>query len=255
MHLYFNFFNKSIPGYGLMIVLGLIISNLIALKIIKDTKLNFNYLLILEGYGLLGGGIGAKLLYLITIFNKINWYELTNIHYLNSLLRGGFVFLGGLIGALIFLFLATYLHHINIQPYLQNLIFLLPFAHAFGRLGCFMAGCCYGIPYSGFGHVIFPTDSLAPANIPLFPIQLLEAFCLFILSFIIYYFSKHFNYSALLTYLLTYSILRFFIEFLRYDQERGHISIFSTSQWISIFLIIITTSYIIYKKIFTPNTQ
>lgn len=248
MHLYFNFFNKLIPGYGLMIVLGLVISNLIALKMIQHTTLDFNHFLILESYSLLGGGIGAKILYIITIHNKIDWYKLANIHYLNLLLRSGFVFLGGLIGALIFLFIATRLHHINFHPYLQKFIFLLPFAHAFWRIGCFMAGCCYGIPYNGFGHIIFPTNSLAPANIPLFPVQLLEALCLFILSFIIYYLSKHFNYSALLTYLLTYSILRFLIEFLRYDSERGHLFIFSTSQWISLCIIIITILYILCKK-------
>lgn len=255
MHLYFNFFNKLIPGYGLMIILGMIISNLIALKIVKQNKLNVNHLILLEAYGLLGAGIGAKILYLITAYHKINWHKLSNLQYLNSLLQGGFVFFGGLIGALIFLILAEHLHHLNTKIYLQKLIFLLPFAHAFGRLGCYMAGCCYGIPYNGFCHVIFPNTSLAPANVPLFPIQLLEALCLLILSFAIWYLSTHFNYSSILIYLLAYPTLRFFLEFLRYDSERGYIYIFSTSQWISLFFILGTTSYILYKKILSSKTS
>lgn len=254
MHLYFNFFNRLIPGYGLMIILGIIIANLIALKIVKQNNLSINHLILLEAYGFLGAGIGAKILYLITAYHEIDWHKLNTPQYLNALLQGGFVFFGGLIGALIFLILANHLHHLNAKTYLQKLIFLLPFAHAFGRLGCYMAGCCYGIPYNGPGHVVFPNNSLAPANIPLFPVQLLEALCLLILSFAIWYLSKHFNYSSLLMYLLAYPTLRFFLEFLRYDTQRGYIHIFSVSQWISLFFIVSTISYILYKKILLSNS-
>lgn len=253
MHLYFNFGGRLIPGYGLMIISGIILANLIAFIILRKTSLNLNHLIILEAYSLLGGGLGAKILYFITSYRQIDWSKLKDIHYLNRLLQGGFVFFGGLIGALIFLALAGHLHDIDYKTYLQKLVFLIPFAHAFGRIGCFMAGCCYGIPYNGFGHVIFPSNSFAPPGIPLFPVQLLEALCLFILSLVIWYLGTYFHYSAIIIYLLVYSTLRFFIEFLRYDAKRGHIGIFSTSQWISLLIILCTTFYILYKKFFASN--
>lgn len=250
MHLYFNFGVKLIPGYGLMIILGLVFSNLIALKVLKKASLNINSFIILEAYSLLGGGIGAKMLYLIISYRQIDWSKLGDLYYFNNLLRGGFVFFGGLIGALVFLVLAGHLHNINYKAYLQKITFLIPFAHAFGRIGCFMAGCCYGIPYNGVGHVVFPSNSLAPSGIPLFPVQLLEASCLFIVSFIIWYLSTHFKFNSIIIYLLGYSILRFFIEFLRYDEKRGSLGIFSTSQWISLLLLLSTLIYILYKRFF-----
>ncbi len=184
MHLYFDLGGRFIPGYGLMIISGIILANLIAFKILKKASLNINHFIILEAYSLLGDGLGAKALYLVTSFHQINWSKLRDIHYLNTLLQGGFVFFGGLIGALIFLIVAGHLHNIDYKKYLQKIVFLIPFAHAFGRIGCFMAGCYYGIPYNGFGHVVFPSNSFAPSGIPLFPVQLLEALCLFILTII-----------------------------------------------------------------------
>lgn len=253
MHLYFNFGGKLISGYGLMIISGIILANLIALKIIKKASLNINHLIILEAYSFLGGGLGAKILYLIISYHQIDWSQLKDIHYLNQLLQGGFVFFGGLIVALIFLVLAGHLHDIDYKTYLKKVVFLVPLAHAFGRIGCFMAGCCYGIPYNGFGHVIFPSNSFAPPGIPLFPVQLLEAFCLLILSFIIWYLSTYFNFNSVIIYLLGYSTLRFFIEFLRYDTKRGYLGIFSTSQWISLLIIICTLVYMLYKKFSSPH--
>lgn len=252
MHIYFNILGNLIPGYGLMIVLGLCLSNLIAIYVAYKYKLNIYHLILLEAYSLLGGGVGAKLLYLLVARNEINWHNLHNIYYLNMLIKGGFVFFGGLISALLCFILAGHIHHINYKTYLQKFTFLIPFAHAFGRLGCFMAGCCYGIPYNGFGHVIFPNNSLAPSGIPLFPIQLLEALCLFILSFIIWYLSTHFNYNAIIIYLFGYSMIRFCLEFLRSDIQRGFIGIFSTSQWISLLLIVSIAIYTLYLQILYP---
>lgn len=255
MHFYFNLFNKFIPGYGLMITVGMIISNLIAIKIIKSNNLNFKYFILLEAYGLLGAGIGAKILYLIISYHQIDWHRLNELPYINSLLQSGFVFFGGLLGALLSVIFFSYLHHIDYKSYLQKTTFLIPLTHAFGRIGCFMAGCCYGIPYNGFGHVVFPSNSLAPSNVPLFPIQLLESFCLFLLALLLYYLSKHSNCNSVITYLLLYSIIRFFLEFLRYDSQRGHVLIFSISQWISIFLIISTLLYTLIKHLLSRKNK
>ena len=152
----------------------------------------------------------------------------------------GFVFYGGLIGGLIFIFLPEKIHKIEAEKYIEHYIFLIPFIHAFGRIGCFEAGCCYGIPYTGYGAVYFPEGSMAPPDIALFPVQIIEAFFEFIIAAYIYRCSdKLGSKKGLYEYLWLYSLLRFVLEFFRYDVNRGKIGFLSTSQIISLVIAII----------------
>jgi phosphatidylglycerol:prolipoprotein diacylglycerol transferase len=115
----------------------------------------------------------------------------------------------------------------------------VPLIHAFGRIGCFCAGCCYGIPYEGTCHVVFEKSQVAPLGISLFPVQLVESginILLFILLEIIVRKTKDIRIS-LATYMLGYGIMRFCLEFLRGDTIRGFLWNLSTSQWISLLLI------------------
>lgn len=77
--------------------------------------------------------------------------------------------------------LAGKIHKFNVKIYIRNFIFLIPFIHAFGRIGCFFAGCCFGIPYNGIGAVVFPENSYALPDVSLFPVQLVEQ-CFFTAS-------------------------------------------------------------------------
>ena len=117
---------------------------------------------------------------------------------------------------------------------------MIPFIHAFGRIGCFCAGCCYGRPYEGIGAVVFPEHSFALSGVKLFPIQLVEAVCLLIIAMVIFIFQivKALNYS-LDVYLFLYGIVRFVLEYFRYDDARGKLFFLSTSQCISIVMILI----------------
>lgn len=240
MHLYTNILGLSIPSYGLMITIGTIIGNLIAFILIKKYKFDFNDFIILEAYCLLGAFIGAKALFILVSISSIDWTQITNLQYLNSMMQGGFVFYGGLIGGLLFIFLGGFLHKIPVRDYITKFIFLIPFIHAFGRIGCFMAGCCYGVPYHGFGSVIYPDNSFALSGIELFPVQLVEASLLLVISGSILFLQlkKAFDYTIEF-YFFFYGIVRFILEFYRYDFARGHLGILSTSQWISCAVIII----------------
>ena len=121
---------------------------------------------------------------------------------------------------------------------MNTFAFVIPYVHAFGRIGCFCAGCCYGIEYTGplsvAGH---------------FPVQLLEALLLFAFAFVILGLvckrsRNEFGMTGIslfLYYILYYSILRFFLEFLRGDEARGRVSFetgisLSISQIISLIL-------------------
>ena len=107
-------------------------------------------------------------------------------------------------------------------------------AHGFGRVGCFMAGCCYGIETDSWLGVQFP--HLAHA---VYPTQLFEALFLFALSAILFYIAiKKRSAYTLPLYLLSYGIFRFCLEFLRGDNRGELLSSLSPSQWFSIIAII-----------------
>ena len=250
MHLYTNLFGIVIPSYGLMIAIGVVLSNLVGMLVLKREHLDFNDFMILEAYCILGAFIGAKVLYLIITFRYIDWNRILDYKYFNDLMIGGFVFYGGLIGGLLFIYLGGKIHKIKSEKYIKNFIFLIPFIHCFGRIGCFMAGCCYGIPYHGIGSVVFPEGSFAPAGVDLFPVQLVEAICLMIIAVVILVlmFLYRFEYTVEL-YLLMYGIVRFILENYRYDDIRGRVAKLSISQWISVIMVgIAIISYSFSKK-------
>ena len=109
-------------------------------------------------------------------------------------------------------------------------------AHAFGRVGCFFAGCCYGIETTSPLGVTFPYMSHA-----VYPTQLFEAIFLFVLSTILYVIAiKKRSIYCFSIYLFFYGIFRFCLEFLRGDNRGAHLISLSPSQWFSIVAITIS---------------
>jgi phosphatidylglycerol:prolipoprotein diacylglycerol transferase len=121
--------------------------------------------------------------------------------------------------------------------------------HMFGRLGCFMAGCCYGKPTSSFAGVVFtdPACQADPLNTPLHPTQLYEAFYIFVVMLVVLYLTerKKFYGQLFLVYLILYAVGRFVLEYLRGDLARGLLldGLISHSQLIAvaIFVVVIFT--------------
>ncbi|MCR4610941.1 MAG: prolipoprotein diacylglyceryl transferase [Lachnospiraceae bacterium] len=249
MSMYLDFGLFKIPAYGTMIATGVIVANIIVILLIllRDHKDIWDFV-ILEGFGLLGGIIGSKLLYIIVSFDDIPWDRIGEPEVLATLIGGGFVFYGGLILAVIMVFIGAHFNKIDAWDYLSNYAFAIPLAHGFGRIGCFLAGCCYGVPYHGPLAVVFPESSIiAPPGIELFPVQIVEACCLFVISiilFLFYWFRKT-NY-LLPMYFILYGIVRFVLEYYRFDEYRGKFLSLYTSQWISIGMIAFGIGWIIY---------
>ena len=240
MHVYLELFGHKVASYGFFIALGGIIVNLIAVYILSKRKMDINDFTIIESIGLLGAFIGAKLLYLVVSFKDIDWSRITNLSYLTLLMQGGFVFYGGFIGGIIAALIASKANKIDFRSYADEVIFLIPLAHAFGRVGCFMAGCCFGKPYDGPFSVIFPDNSFAIHGVKLFPVQLFEACGLVIVSFALLFLKKLLSRQFQIElYFILYGILRMITETFRYDAARGIFFGLSTSQWISILMITI----------------
>ena len=238
MHVHFNIFGLNIPAYGLMITLGVVVANLVALYFIRKEGRKFDDIILIEAYCLLGAFVGAKLLYIIVSFNDIDWESAKTLEGVSNLMSSGFVFYGGLIGGIGMILLAGKIHGVESKYYLKNYIFAAPLGHAFGRIGCFCAGCCYGMEYHGPGAVVFPHGSFAPAGVELFPVQLVESACLFIIAGVMIFLKKRGKSAHLIEiYMIGYGIVRFVLEFFRDDAYRGVYFGISTSQWISMLAV------------------
>jgi len=254
MFLDFVFLGKNIHPYGIMCSLGIAISLIFAYWLAKRKKFEFFDFSLVVIITLLSALVGSKLLFIIVSIETIS-FLFSNYSFwqaLLSIVQGGFVFYGGLIGAVIGLFLTTKIKKVNFSDYANIFALVLPLGHAFGRIGCFFAGCCYGCEYNGFLSYTYTSalDASTPLGIPLLPIQLIESASLFILfaSMFVCYIKKKENLICYI-YLLAYSIIRFVLEFYRGDLERGLFLSLSTSQWISLSIFITTLFYFVVKQI------
>lgn len=241
--------NFLIPYYGLFAVIGLTVAFCVAYYQVKRYKLNFDNFILLSCIAVFFAIIGSKLLFIIISWNDIDVKELKNMNYLKNILNGGFVFYGGLIGALIGIYICKKVLKIEIKEYLRYCIPVIPTVHAFGRIGCSLVGCCYGCPFESPISVIYTNSPFAPNNIALFPVQRIESISLFLIAIALLIYINKFNGKyAFEYYIFTYAIVRFILEYFRYDEYRGVLNGLSISQYISIFLVIcVIVKIIIFK--------
>ena len=233
-----------IPAYGFIIVIGMILSLIIATFYCKIYNLPRQELVLATILASIGMIIGAKILYLVTVLPDVikNFdYCKNDIGGTIAYLFGGYVFYGGLIGIIFGYWFYCKWFDLNFLEMMNIVAPVIPLAHSFGRIGCFFGGCCYGVEYHGRFAIQFPDNPFVYelTLVPRFPVQLFEAAINFILCIILLIFArkKRNPGTNLGIYLICYSILRFSVEFLRGDVERGILFGVSTSQWISLILI------------------
>lgn len=163
----------NIGTYGLCILIGAVVG--IGVALIRAKRRNFPVedTLFLSFFALIGVGVGAKILYLITILPDLieHFQEIfTSLEAINLLFTNGFVFYGGLIGAVLAMWWYTHHFKMDFWQSAELLIPSVPLVHAFGRIGCFCGGCCYGIPFDPPIGIAFTNSPVAPNGIPLFPV-------------------------------------------------------------------------------------
>ncbi len=159
-----------------------------------------------------------------------------------SLLQAGGVFYGGFIAAILATIWYVRRHNLSLWKVADIGAPAVAIGHGIGRLGCFAAGCCYGISTDlPWGVVYSNTYSGTlvgvPLNIPLHPTQLYEAATNLLLGVFLIWFHrrKQFDGQVFWMYVLVYAVMRFLHEFLRAD-PRGSLfgDALSTSQFIAI---------------------
>jgi len=185
----------------------------------------------------LAGIIGGKL---FLIFEDPSLY----LNHPGNLFSGsGFVFYGSLLLAIPIMLWYFKKIKVSVLGMLDVMAIVTCIVHGFGRIGCFMAGCCHGIPTDSFLGVIF-TDTKCqaePLNTPLHPTQLYEATLIFSIMIGLGLFRSHrkFHGQIFLLYLMAYAFGRGVLELFRGDIQRGFIieGILSNSQFISLLII------------------
>ena len=242
MHNRISILGMILPAYGTIVLFGVVIVTFIGMITAWQRKLCVESYIKLECIGGVAAVIGAKIWDMLTEFFETEGYVISHKSYMDS----GLSFYGGLILGMCFVYVTSLLLRVDFYLYAKNLIFLVPLLHGIWKIGCFMGGCCYGIPYNRFGSVTYPDGVKAPAGIELFPVQLLEAGILFLMT--VFFFirgrKKQWKYPVL-EYLGCYSGVRFFVEFFRWHRSKR---IISGAQMTSLVLIAVVFASFCLKE-------
>jgi len=186
------------------------------------------------------GILGAKLLYLV-----VSWREMpADARDFINCLRGGLVWYGGVIADLTFVYYYCWRYKKDYWRVADTLAAPAAVGLAIGRIGCLMAGCCYGkaceLPWAIVYHNIPGLPAHPLAGIPVHPSPVYEALGVMIIAVICYEIFTHSKKRglAISTLVWLYAALRFSLEFLRGDVERGFVfsDKISTSQFVGILL-------------------
>lgn len=226
----------TVYSYGLMIAIGIISAVLLSSYRAKKLGMSTDAITDLGIYGVVGGFIGAKLLFWIIEFPNI----IQNPNYIVETLGTGFVVYGGLIGGIATGYAYCKIKGLDFLSYVDLAVPAIALAQGLGRIGCFATGCCYGRETSSALGIIFHKSLSAPNGISLIPTQLFSSAGDFIIAGILLYFSSKAKRKGQVVglYMILYSIGRFIVEIFRGDQ-RGNVGILSTSQFICIFMFLI----------------
>jgi len=231
----FQAFGLTIPMYGVMSAVGMLAAFVLLGFTRKHTRFSEDQALSAAIWAILAGFIGAKGLYWLVEIDQI----IADPSYLIHTLREGFVFYGALIGGLAGVAIYSLTRKLPFFSLTDYFIPALVIGHAFGRIGCVFAGCCYGMECESPISIVFPAGSAAPAGIPLLPTQIMESVFLFLLcAFLVWRLAKQKPFGTVSGwYMVLYGAWRFGIEFFRSD-DRGAVGVLSTSQFISIFVLL-----------------
>lgn len=238
----------TIHTYGLFVAIGFIVAILVTIRLGKPQGIEAQQVMDMGFIMIIWAIIGSRLTYVLMNLS----YYLNRPMEILKIWEGGLVFSGGLI--LVLLAMGWYLkrHHLSFWKIGDLWAPGIAIGQGIGRIGCFMAGCCYGKPTDLRWGVIFShPKSLAPLNVPLHPTQLyasLSGFIIFIILMVLYT-KKRFEGQVLLWFLILHSTSRLLMERFRGDY-RGLIpgSDMSITQLIALLILIASVIMLFIMK-------
>jgi phosphatidylglycerol:prolipoprotein diacylglycerol transferase len=245
-----------VTTYGIFLALGMLLALMVAARLGARDGLPKDRIYDLGLWTLVGGLVGSKILM---------YFVEPDVQLLSlDFLRSGGVFYGGLIGGLLAVVLCVHFYKLPFWKVADAFVPGLALGQAFGRQGCFSAGCCWGKPtdlpwgvhFTELGHEYTGVPIVGPdgSDLHLHPTQLYESFIMFAVFGFLFWLHrrKKFNGQVLIAYGIIYSIVRFSIEFIR-DDPRGDLfglttmTGLSTSQMVSVLVFITAIVFMIWR--------
>lgn len=229
--------------YGACMAIGFVCCSLLIEKLSGRKDLT-NFVLSL----MLSGVVGSRIAYVIE-----HWSQefAANPSRIIRVDQGGLMFYGGLILAIFVFFLGCILKRERPMALADLFCTVIPLGHAFGRLGCFCYGCCFGRDSEAWCAVKFPVGSPSwhahhGHVVSVLPTQLFEAMALLVLFAVLLFVYRKWKRGTAAIYLIGYAVIRFALEYTRGD-PRAAIGPFSISQTISLGMALFGIALICYN--------
>lgn len=245
-----------ITTYGIWLALGMLFALLAASRLAARDGLPKDRIYDLGLWALVGGLVGSKVL-MVLVEPNVQIFTL-------DFLRSGGVIYGGIIGGFITVAIMVRRYRLPFWKVGDAFAPGLALGQAFGRQGCFAAGCCWGkettsaigVHFTEAGHDYTGVPIYGPDHNDLFlyPTQLIESFTMLAVFALLFWLhrKKKFDGQILILFGIIYSIFRFSIEFIR-DDPRGDLfglttaTGLSTSQLVSLFVAVTSIIFMIFR--------
>ena len=253
-------FGLPLYGYGLMLCLSVLIGRLLALRLAEQQGMDPKLMNRCCVWTVAGALVAARLLFVVTNLDQFDqaidvfrWW------------KGGVVAYGGFLGGLAASAVFCRIHGINILAWADCAVPSLCVGLMITRIGCFLGGCDFGQPWDGPWAVRFPAGSpafqqqtlqgLLPAgatqSLPVHPTQLYESLAGLALLVLVLVVRRRRTFSgqAFAAFFMGYAVLRYSIEIVRADLQRGTVGPFSTSQFIAVatFLLAAALLFLLWR--------
>lgn len=221
--------------YGIMIAIGYMSALFISEWRAKKRGMDVEILYGIFWCAIIGGALGSKFLYYL-----VNIPDILKDPSILWKFQNGWVVYGGIIGGVMASWFYCRHKKVDFVQYLDLVLPAVAFAQGCGRIGCFFAGCCYGRETDSVFHIEYWQSDIAPNGVKLIPTQIYSGIGDFALAFILMAYARRKPQKGKVAagYCIFYSIGRFIIEMFR-DDYRGALGFLSTSQIISIFILLL----------------
>ena len=221
----FHIGSAGVPAFFFMIMIAALAATWAALKFARREKLSEIAVLDLAIIAIIASMIGARLFHVFMEAPDYYWEKPIRVLFF---WQGGFVSLGAFIATIFSWWAYFKIKRLNAPQYFDLAANVAPIIIFFVRLGCFLNGCCYGKPATHWPYVIFSNPAstafaMNHGNIPLFPTQnyfMLNAIVMFFFLLLVRKYRKFYG-EVGAAFLMYEGISRFFIEFMRGDDDRG----------------------------------
>ncbi|MCS7265584.1 MAG: prolipoprotein diacylglyceryl transferase [Armatimonadetes bacterium] len=237
----------TIRSYGVMVALGILAGLIWLRREFNRKKLPEDLLYDLMVASIALGVVGARILYV-----ALNWhtYKTNLLTILMIWADGGLSFHGAVGGGILAGLWLTRRYKVSFWKVADAVAPALAIGHFFGRIGCFLNGCCYGVPTNMPWGFKFFNPALGVDTLPSHPTQLYEAFGLLVLFFLLAKLSKQPPYegAVFIWWVIFYSVLRFVVEYWRAGVTADVVNGLTEAQWLSLFLFSIAFAYHRWRK-------